>query len=503
MTIDENEDALKIEKKKAKKEKKSKKKKSKKTKKENNEDSDIPLPDEADGVANQTTVNDKQTEEKKSKKKKSKKEKKEKTIEKHEDDADEDNMDAEMKGMEEHNNEKEQESTGETEKEEVSEDVADDFDDENLYQDQANDDDRKVFVSRIPSTFTEESITSSFTKVFGEGSVEFVALTGAKPDENMEETVDRSRKDEESNKEHRGFAFVTMSSVAKKDEALEKETIRAKVKETSKRKHTLYIRPIIREEEGNENEEKGICFLWKKFRCPYGDECKFIHSGEGGCEEKKEPNRDKKSTQKCFSFRTKGKCKLGDKCPYSHDFEPKKTSDNVPERDPSKKDCINWKTKGKCRKGDKCKYRHDESVREAFLAKKEKKDKKRSRDEKVSQPLSVRVFGLNYDTTEEDVREYFKDCGTIKEITFPKFEDSGRSKGYCGVLFVSPKATEKAVELDGQELHGRWLSVQAGKMYLRKWEQREQERMNESTKEEERVGEFGQPVKKRKKHGYE
>ena len=493
MTIEENEDALKIEKKKAKKEKKSKKK----TKKENNEDSVA----EADGI-DKTTVNDNQIEEKKSKKKKSKKEKKEKTLENHED-VDEDSMDAEMKGTKEDDNEKEQESIGETEKEEVPEDVADVENEEDMYQEQSNDDDRKVFVSRIPSTFTEESITLSFTKVFGEGSVEYVALTGAKPDENIEETVDRSRKDEESNKEHRGFAFVTMNSVEKKDEALEKETIRAKAKETSKRKHTLYIRPIIREEEGDGNSEKGICFLWKKFRCPYGDECKFIHSGEGGCEEKKEPNKDKKSTQKCFSFRTKGKCKLGDKCPYSHDFEPKKTSDNVTERDPSEKDCINWKTKGKCRKGDKCKYRHDESVREAFLAKKEKKDKKRSREEKGSQPLSVRVFGLNYDTTEEDVREYFKDCGTIKEITFPKFEDSGRSKGYCGVLFVSPKATEKAVELDGQELHGRWLSVQAGKMYLRKWEQREQERMNESTKEEKRVGEFGQPVKKRKNHGYE
>lgn len=169
------------------------------------------------------------------------------------------------------------------------------------------------------------------------------------------------------------------------------------------------------------------------------------------------------------------------------------------------KDCINWKTKGKCRKGDKCPYRHDEAVRQAFLDKKEKKAEKKRKLEKKPQPLSVRVFGLNYDSTEEDVRNYFKHCGVIKEITFPIFEDSGRSKGYCGVLFVSPKATEKACELDGQELHGRWLSVQPGKMYLKKWEQMETDRKKDSersTDDGEKLGEYGQKIKRRKKHGF-
>jgi RNA recognition motif-containing protein len=115
---------------------------------------------------------------------------------------------------------------------------------------------------------------------------------------------------------------------------------------------------------------------------------------------------------------------------------------------------------------------------------------------------------LNYDTTEDDVRDYFKDCGPIVEITFPTFEDSGRSKGYCGVLFQSPKAVAKAVEKDGMELHERWLSVQAGKMYLRQWEQRDNERAEKSKREKEgddnkpSVGEYGQKVKRRKTHGY-
>jgi RNA recognition motif-containing protein len=82
---------------------------------------------------------------------------------------------------------------------------------------------------------------------------------------------------------------------------------------------------------------------------------------------------------------------------------------------------------------------------------------------------------MNYSTTEQDVRDFFSPCGVIKEITFPTYSDSGRSKGYCGILFASPKAV-KAVEMNGCELHGRWLSVQEGKMYLRKWEEDERNR---------------------------
>lgn len=374
------------------------------------------------------------------------------------------------------------------------------------YVDKNSGDERKIFLSRIPAAFDEESVIRCLNDALGPDSVEEVALTEARNEE--DEVVENKNGDVA--KEHRGFAFVTMTSVEKRNEAIEKGTVKGKVKKTSKKKHTIYIRPIVRNDEQTDEtciqEDNNICFLWSKFRCPYGDECKFQHIGEGSCVEKKEPVQDKRSTQKCFSFKTKGKCKLGDKCPFRHDFEPN-TCETIQKKDANQKDCINWKTKGKCRKGDKCPYRHDDVVRQAFLDKKDKKaNKKRGREVKVSQPLSVRVFGLNYDTTEEDIREYFKHCGKISEITFPTFEDSGRSRGYCGVLFVSPKATEKACELDGQELQGRWLSIQAGKMYLRQWEQREQERLNDTGREsssvEKQVGEFGQKIKKRKKHGF-
>lgn len=355
------------------------------------------------------------------------------------------------------------------------------------------DDDRKVFISRVPACFDEESVTRSLQEAFGEDSVERVALAAPKNDD---DNGDEGR-DKKTGEEHRGFAYVTMTSVDFRNEAIQKGTLKCKAKELSKRKFTLYIRPIIRDDNvGDDSNRSNMCFLWSKNRCPYGDSCKFQHVGEGGCILIKE-TENKKCRQKCFTFKTKGKCKLGDNCPYSHDFEPKvKSLKTQVSKDSKEKDCINWKTKGKCRKGDKCIYRHLDSVREAFLAK--KVEKKANIAEKRRQPLSIRVFGLNYDTTEKDVREYFNHCGTIREITFPSFEDSGRSKGYCGILFVSPKAVEQACLLDGQELHGRWLSVQGGKMYLKQWEERENERLGEPKR-----GEFGQSVKRRKRNGFD
>ncbi len=385
----------------------------------------------------------------------------------------------------------------------------------NYYNADSNyEDERKVFLSRIPSTFDEDSITRIFQNAFGENCIHQIALCIKREEDidNNKGEYNTSEKtqnfstdgDQDSTYPHRGFGFITMSSVDVCNQAIAKGTVRGTAKEASKRKHTMYIRPIARSnEEGGEKTALNVCFLWSNYRCPYGDSCKFNHIGEGGClqnnKEKDPASRLKK--QKCFSFRTKGKCKWGDDCPYSHDIKVKSSSD-VKEctKIPQDKDCINWKSKGKCRKGDKCPYRHDESVLEAFLTRKNKK-KKRGRSDNP-QPLSVRVFGLNYDTKEEDIREYFQHCGHIREITFPTFEDSGRSKGYCGVLFTSPKATEKATEMDGSSLHGRWLSIQSGKMYLKQWEEMEQERVKEKNNNVSLVGEFGQKVKKRKKHGF-
>ena len=461
-------------------------------------------------------------------------------------------------------------------------------------------DSRKAFLSRVPAAFDADIVKRIIEKKFGEGCVEDVSIVYNREDDEGDDgqegaddkgggidprstggVFDRSATNTNKNKsntaegkqkraEHRGFGFVTFVSNALRDEAIAAGTARGGAKDTSKRKHTIYIRPLDRsttisgvgggdeldnavdgkfgKDGGQQLNSKNACHLWSLHRCPYGDECKYEHVGEGGCilinkEPLSKAERDKK--KKCFQFKKKGKCKLGEDCPFSHDISSSEHADYRGDKDDaadgkkkgdgksdkSEKDCINWKTKGKCRKLKSrggCPYRHEEAVREALLAKKE--DKKRKRDkskkeDKIKQPLWVRVFGMNYDTKEEDVREFFKDCGPIMEIAFPKYEDSGRSKGYCGVLFQSPKAVEKAVMLNESQLHGRWLSVQAGKMYLKQWEERERKsrgggnqdgydygayKHEASTRKSNirpgappEIGEFGQKVKRRKRHGYE
>jgi len=417
-------------------------------------------------------------------------------------------------------------------------------------------DERKIFLTRIPAKFNAGSITRLFEMSFGEGCIQDISLPLTRSDVDDENddkggngdrdrsrgkfpasdgkragVSGRSEGDEEEDGEHRGFAFVTMISISKRDEALKKDTIRGGSNETSKRKHTMYIRPLLRD--GAEATNVGgdsvdVCYLWAKCRCPYGDTCKFKHVGKGACivvdAGKDGDGKSKLKKQKCFAFQSKSGCKYGEEgigCPYSHEIKQDKVCHVVKEK--NDKDCINWKTKGKCRKKDTCPYRHDEAVLEAFLSKKRRRTENKetinsSKKRKENpQPLSVRVFGLNYDTKDSDIREYFGHCGLIKEVTFPVYEDSGRSKGYCGILFTSPKATEKACELDGKELLGRWLSVQPGKMYLKQWQEMEKVRLDqrnngdcskkgdnvdEDSLPPQNIGEFGQKVKKRKKHGF-
>ena len=75
------------------------------------------------------------------------------------------------------------------------------------------------------------------------------------------------------------------------------------------------------------------------FVSPYGDDYKFVHMGEGGCRivtpaafkkngDTTDDDNTTKKKSKCFSFRSKGKCKLGDDFPYSHDVTESSSTTN-------------------------------------------------------------------------------------------------------------------------------------------------------------------------------
>ena len=96
---------------------------------------------------------------------------------------------------------------------------------------------------------------------------------------------------------------MTFTTQEQYQTAIDCGTVRGSISAKSHRKYTLYIRPVIRSDDSNNNnyysgsianddnattsvpkeDERNICFLWTKHRCPYGSNCKFIHVGEGGC----------------------------------------------------------------------------------------------------------------------------------------------------------------------------------------------------------------------------
>ena len=70
------------------------------------------------------------------------------------------------------------------------------------------------------------------------------------------------------------------------------------------------------------------------------------------------------------------------------------------------------------------------------------------------------VGGLNWDATEDDIREAFGASGTITEAVVVQDRDTGRSRGFGFVTYSSDEEANAAVEkFDGEEFMGRKLTV--------------------------------------------
>jgi nucleolin len=78
---------------------------------------------------------------------------------------------------------------------------------------------------------------------------------------------------------------------------------------------------------------------------------------------------------------------------------------------------------------------------------------------------TVYVDGLPYTASEDDIRSFFAagKCGKILEIRAPKYQDTGRLRGYAHIRFQSNADAHKALSLDGKYLKDRFLSIQLAK----------------------------------------
>ncbi|KAJ7295984.1 hypothetical protein O6H91_Y151200 [Diphasiastrum complanatum] len=63
------------------------------------------------------------------------------------------------------------------------------------------------------------------------------------------------------------------------------------------------------------------------------------------------------------------------------------------------------------------------------------------------------------DTIRSGLGEFFEECGEVSNIRIPIDRETGQSKGFAYVEFASNDAFSKAMELNGEELNGRYLVV--------------------------------------------
>ncbi|GGA50533.1 RNA-binding protein [Okeania sp. KiyG1] len=74
--------------------------------------------------------------------------------------------------------------------------------------------------------------------------------------------------------------------------------------------------------------------------------------------------------------------------------------------------------------------------------------------------MSVYVGNLSYDATEEDIRDVFKEYGSVKRVQVPSDRDTGRPRGFAFVEMETEDEETSAIEaLDGAEWMGRTLKV--------------------------------------------
>ena len=74
----------------------------------------------------------------------------------------------------------------------------------------------------------------------------------------------------------------------------------------------------------------------------------------------------------------------------------------------------------------------------------------------------ARVFvgNLPFKITEDWLKDEFKDCGELGEITWLTHSDTGRFKGAVFISMADAAAANKAIEANGRELEGRPMKVE-------------------------------------------
>uniref|UniRef100_M4C174 RRM domain-containing protein n=1 Tax=Hyaloperonospora arabidopsidis (strain Emoy2) TaxID=559515 RepID=M4C174_HYAAE len=120
------------------------------------------------------------------------------------------------------------------------------------------------------------------------------------------------------------------------------------------------------------------------------------------------------------------------------------------ETEGQKRDVVQEERKQKKKKGKKTEEEQPQGEEDGHL--KEEIDRKTE--------ATVYVEGIPYRATESDLVTHFTSCGTVREVRMPRYQDSGKPRGYAHVVFDDEVALEKALLLDKSYLFQRYLSIE-------------------------------------------
>ena len=75
----------------------------------------------------------------------------------------------------------------------------------------------------------------------------------------------------------------------------------------------------------------------------------------------------------------------------------------------------------------------------------------------------IYVGNLSYNTTEDELRDFFAQYGNIEDLKLISDYQTGRSKGFGFITFASDQEGEAALAANGEEIDGRKLSVKTAR----------------------------------------
>ena len=114
---------------------------------------------------------------------------------------------------------------------------------------------------------------------------------------------------------------------------------------------------------------------------------------------------------------------------------------------------------------EKNEEKEEEEIEEYEKEENEKNKSQNQKKEKNQKKTNgIFISGIPYLTKEEELKDLFSKYGTITEIKLPKYQDSGKNRGYCHIYYESKKSALKALELNNYTIGKRYLIVEMAKM---------------------------------------